>query len=54
MDGKVIVKTSGRMVDTSKCFNLGHSWQGPFFFRNNTSLLQKDVFWVKPLSPPIP
>ena len=31
MDGKVIVKTSGKMVDTSKCFNLGHSWQGRFF-----------------------
>ena len=50
MDGKVIGKTSGRMVDTSKCFNLGHSWQGPFFFSEITRPFSKKTsfgcFWV--------
>ena len=43
MDGKVIVKTSGRMVDTSKCSNLGHSWQGPFFFSEITRPFSKNT-----------
>ena len=45
MDGKVIVKTSGRMVDTSKCSNLGHAWQ-VIFLSEIMSLFQKDVFWL--------
>ena len=31
-------------VTTSSDMVVGHSWQGPFFFRNNTSLFRKLSF----------
>ena len=33
-------------VTTNSDGNLGHSWQGLCFFKNNTSVFTKNVFWV--------